>query len=175
MSAIFLGLGSNLGDRLMNLKRCHAIITQSEVVKIDKISSVYESEPVGYLNQPWFLNMVIEIYTMLDPLSLLEFTQKVEQQIGRKTSRIWGPRIIDIDILSYKNRIVKHTMLQIPHTQLHLRRFVLIPLKEIAERFKHPGLNKNIDQLISECQDTSQVVWFKEGKKIFKWSNNEIS
>jgi 2-amino-4-hydroxy-6-hydroxymethyldihydropteridine diphosphokinase len=168
MSAIFLGLGSNLGDRLVNLASCLTILAHSAEVKINKISSVYESEPYGDKHQPWYLNMVIEIATNLDPLSLLQFTQQVEQQIGRKKTRFWGPRIIDVDILSYKNRIVKQPMLQIPHPQLHLRQFVLLPLKEIAARFKHPGLNKNIDQLISECQDNSQVAWFKDGKKIIK-------
>lgn len=175
MSAIFLGLGSNLGDRLVNLKSCLAILAQSAEIKIKKLSSVYESDPYGDKHQPRFLNMVIEIATNRDPLSLLKFTQQVEQQIGRKKTRFWGPRIIDVDILTYKNRIVKHPMLQIPHPQLHLRQFVLLPLKEIATRFTHPGTGKNIDQLISECQDTSQVDWFKEGKNLLKWSDNEIS
>lgn len=175
MSAIFLGLGSNLGDRLANLESCLAILAQSAEVKLDNISSVYESEPWGDKHQPWFLNMVIEIATKLAPLSLLMFTQQVEQQIGRKKSNFWGPRVIDVDILSYKNRIVKHPLLQIPHPQLHLRRFVLLPLKEIAARFMHSGSNKKIDQLVSECQDTSEVAWFQDGKNLLKWSNNENS
>jgi 2-amino-4-hydroxy-6-hydroxymethyldihydropteridine diphosphokinase len=167
MSAIFLGLGSNLGDRLANLKSCLKILANSKAVKINKISSVYESEPYGDKDQPWFLNVVIEIATSLDPMSLLIFTQNVEQQIGRKKTRFWGPRIIDIDILSYENRLLAHPMLQIPHPQLHLRQFVLLPLKEIAARFIHPGLNKTIDQLINECQDKCQVAWFTEGTNLF--------
>jgi 2-amino-4-hydroxy-6-hydroxymethyldihydropteridine diphosphokinase len=166
MSAIFLGLGSNLGDRLANLKSCLKILANSKEVKINKISSVYESEPYGDKDQPWFLNVVIEIATGLNPISLLNFTQNVEQQVGRKKTRFWGPRIIDIDILSYEKSILMHPMLQIPHPQLHLRQFVLLPLKEIAARFIHPGLNKTIDQLINECQDRSQIAWFTNGTNL---------
>jgi len=173
MSAIFLGLGSNLDDRLENLRSCLNILSSSREVNILKFSSVYESEPYGNKNQPWFLNMAIEIRTKLEPLSLLKFTQRVEQQIGRRETGFWVPRIIDIDLLSYENRVLMHPLLQIPHPQLHLRQFVLIPLKEIAALFRHPGLNKSIDQLISECQDKSEVAWFKEGTNLLKWSEHE--
>lgn len=168
MSEIFLGLGSNLGDRRANLENGLQRLTNSPEIQIKKISSVYETEPYGAKDQPWFLNIVIEIGTGLSPLALLEVTQHIERQVGRGKTHFWGPRIIDIDILSYEDRIVMHPELQIPHPQLHVRQFVLIPLKEIAARFVHPGLKKTIDQIISECQDKSQVIWLQKGTNLLK-------
>lgn len=168
MTGIYLGLGSNHGDRQMNLARCLRILSLSREIQLIKISSVYESEPYGFANQPWFLNMAIEIGTNLQPLQLLEFTQQIERQIGRKKTHHWGPRTIDIDILSYDNIIFKHPMLNIPHRQLHLRQFVLLPLREIAAGFVHPKLEKNIDQLLKDCRDQVVVNWFMDGNELLK-------
>jgi len=169
MTGIYLGLGSNLGDRLMNLARCLKTLYLSRKIQLIKISSVYESEPFGFSDQPWFLNMVIEIETNLEPLQLLESIQQIEQQIGRKKNYYWGPRTIDIDILCYHNIIFNHPMLNIPHRQLHLRQFVLLPLKEIAARFVHPVFKKSIDQLLQDCQDKVVVNWFMDGTQLLNY------
>jgi len=163
-----LSLGSNLEDRLKNLARAIRGLAANHI-EVIKISSVYESEPYGVRNQPWFLNMVIQIDTKLTPLQLFQRTQQVEKQVGRKKTFHWGPRIIDIDILSYYNLILRHPMLDIPHRQLHLRQFVLIPLKEIAASFVHPKFDKTIDQLINECEDNALVNWFMDGTKILTY------
>ncbi len=169
MTGIFLGLGSNLGDRLMNLACCLKELKLSYEIELMKVSSVYESEPLGFSDQPWFLNMVVEIETNLEPLDLLKLTQQIESQLGRKRTHRWGPRTIDIDILSYKNIIFKHPMLNIPHRQLHLRQFVLQPLKEIATGFVHPGLKKDIDQMLNHCQDQLKVNWLMDGNELLTY------
>ncbi len=168
MTGIYLGLGSNLGDRTANLAHCLSFLNSSGTIQLSKISSVYESEPYGLKSQPWFLNMVIEIDTHLEPLLLLQHTEAVEKRMKRVKTGDWGPRIIDIDILSYHNIILKHPMLNIPHRQLHLRRFVLLPLKEIAASFIHPGLKENVNQLLKDCQDKGVVNWFMDGNELIK-------
>ena len=170
MTGIILGLGSNLSDRLMNLARCLKEFELSNEIELKKISSVYESEPYGFSDQPWFLNMGVEIETNLEPLNLLKLTQRIESQLARKKTHRWGPRIIDIDILCYKNIIFKHPMLNIPHRQLHLRQFVLQPLREIATCFVHPELKKNIDQLVNSCHDQLKVNWLMDGNELLTYS-----
>lgn len=166
MTEIYLGLGSNLGDRLMNLASCLKELRLRSEIQLMKISSVYESEPYGFLNQPWFLNMVVEIATNLEPLKLLTLTQQIEKQLGRKKTHHWGPRTIDIDILSYNRLIFKHPMLKLPHQQLHLRQFFLLPLKEIAAFFIHPGFKVTIDQMLMNCKDKSRINRFIDGKEL---------
>lgn len=166
MSGIYLGLGSNLGNRLVNLVCCLKTLNLSSEIHLLKNSSIYESEPYGFSDQPWFLNIVVEIDTKLKPLELLQFTQQLEKKVGRFKTYRWGPRTIDIDILSYHNVVFKHQVLKIPHQQLHLRKFVLIPLKEIAACFVHSDLKKNIDELLNECQDKIVVNWFMDGNEL---------
>lgn len=166
MTGIYLGLGSNLGNRLVNLACCLKTLNLSNEIHLTKNSSIYESEPFGFSNQPWFLNMAIEIDTKLEPLQLLQFTQQLEKKVGRVRTHRWGPRTIDIDILSYHNIVFKHPVLNIPHQQLHLRKFVLIPLKEIATCFFHSELKKNINELLNECQDKIAVNWFMDGNEL---------
>lgn len=172
MTGIYLGLGSNLGDRMRNLARCLKTLHLGNEIQLAKVSSVYESEPSGYYDQPWFLNMAIEIKTKLEPLQLLKLIQQIEKRIGRKKTHHWGPRIIDIDILIYNNLILDHPMLNIPHRQLHLRQFVLLPLEEIAASFVHPMFNKNINQLLKECQQKAIVNWLMDGNILLKYMNN---
>ena len=166
MSGIYLSIGTNLGKREENLSRCLKLISSHKSLQIEKISSVYESEPVGFIEQPWFLNIAIQILSTLKPLELLELLHQFEIKVGRKRTFFWGPRIIDIDIIDYFNKILNHPKLNLPHRQLHVRQFVLIPLKEIADRYIHPVLHKNIDQLLTECPDNSQIKWFMNGKKL---------
>lgn len=130
MSKIFLSLGTNLGNKEDNLKR--AISLLSEKVKILKSSSYYETEPVGYKDQPWFLNMVIEGETDLSPKELIRFTQSIECEMKRIKTIINGPRIIDVDILLYDDEKIEIENLIIPHPRMLQRAFVMFPLYEIA-------------------------------------------
>lgn len=148
MSRIFLGIGTNLGDKENNLK--HALCLLSEKVKILKRSSYYETEPVGYKDQPWFLNMVIEGETDLSPESLLIFIKGIESEMKRVKTIVNGPRIIDVDILLYEDKIIQTENLAIPHPRMLLRAFVMVPLFEIAPDIVISG--RNIKEIMSEFE-----------------------
>lgn len=137
LSIVYLGLGSNLGNKRKNIKEALRLLRRD--VKIIKVSSLYKTKPVGYLDQPDFLNAVAEIATSLTPLQLLKQVKSIERIIGRTKTVRWGPRLIDIDILLYEGQKIKHSKLIIPHPQINKRNFVLNPLKEIA-----PALNRKV-------------------------------
>lgn len=142
MADVFLGIGSNIGDKEDNIRK--AVVMIKEKCKILKSSSLYETEPVGYKEQDWFLNCAVEIETKLEPLELLDFLQSIEKKLKRAKTIKNGPRTIDLDILFYGDKIVNEANLVIPHPRLHERLFVLEPLKEIASGFVHPVLKKRI-------------------------------
>lgn len=157
---VFLGLGSNVGDRAANLRAAADLISKN-IGKIAKKSHVYETQPWGNTSQDRFLNQVVMANTTLDPRDLLEKIAKVERELGRERRREkekWGPRTIDIDILFYGKRVIRDKGLEIPHPELHKRAFVLVPLLEIAPDLEHPILKKQIDELYMECTDESDVV-----------------
>lgn len=133
MTRVFLGLGSNLGDRRESLD--HALDLLSAKVRITSRSSYYETEPVGYADQPWFMNRVVAGETALTPTELLAFTQSVEHALKRVKTIRWGPRTIDVDILLYDDVVLDTDSLTIPHPRMKERAFVMVPLAEIA-----PGL-----------------------------------
>ena len=162
MPSVYLSLGSNLGDRVKNLKEAIKRMEESGKVSIKKISSVYETEPVGYENQPRFLNLVLQTQTSLDPHPLLEQLLSIEEQMGRKREGKWGPRNIDIDILFYDDLMVNSVELTIPHPRMHERRFILVPLAQIAPKLLHPFLKKNVTELLESCEDNSEVKLFAE-------------
>lgn len=162
LAKAYLSLGSNLGNKLRFLKEAISRIEESGKISIGKISSVYETQPVGYENQGWFLNLVAEIKTSLVPQDLLEYTLSVEDQMGRKREVKWGPRNIDIDILLYDNQILRSDHLTLPHPRMHERRFVLLPLAEIAPNLLHPQLKKSIEELLEDCEDKSKVLLTSE-------------
>lgn len=155
METIYLGLGSNLGDRVGNIHQ--ALDLLSAQMKIKEISSIYETEPVGYSDQDWFLNLVLKGATGLDPIEMLTFTKSIESQLGRKESFRNAPRPIDIDILFFGDRIISLKEITIPHTGIVERGFVLIPLTEIAPEFVHPQNGKTVRDLLSELEDPKQV------------------
>ena len=159
MSIVYLGLGTNLGDRKQNIRK--AIEAISLKMSISKQSSLYETTAWGYTDQPNFLNQVIEVETHLSPLRLLNFLKKTEVELGRVENFRYGPRLIDIDILFYDDLIKTTSRLQIPHPRIPVRAFVLVPLNEIAPGFVHPVLKKTIAELLAELPNKTGV-WLCE-------------
>lgn len=156
---IYLSLGSNLGDRAANLER--AIDALPAVgVRVVRRSSLYETEPVDFLDQPWFLNCAVEAETLLGPEPLLHTLQGIERQLGSKKLVARGPRIIDLDILFYGSDVVHTAEMEIPHPRMAGRRFVLVPLAELAPKLPHPVLHATIEEMLAATPDTSVVrVW----------------
>jgi 2-amino-4-hydroxy-6-hydroxymethyldihydropteridine diphosphokinase len=153
---IYLSLGSNLGDRAANLDR--AIDALPDVgVRVLRRSSNYETEPVDFLEQPWFLNCVIEAETSLSPRELLEQLQAIEHKFGSRKEIPRGPRIIDLDILFYGTEVIHADGLEIPHPRLAARRFVLVPLAELAPDLGHPVLRMKVREMLATTQDRSDV------------------
>jgi 2-amino-4-hydroxy-6-hydroxymethyldihydropteridine diphosphokinase len=142
MYRAFLGLGSNLGDRAGNLKSAIRLLDNENEIKVTKISSVYETEPIGNMEQSSFYNCVIEIETDLKPIELLKAGNQVEAELKRERSIRWGPRTIDIDILLYGNLAIKESELQIPHPRICERAFVLVPLLELSPKIEIPSLGR---------------------------------
>ena len=159
MSIVYLGLGTNLGDRKQNISK--AIEAISLKMSISKQSSLYETTAWGYTDQPNFLNQVIQVETNLSPLRLLNFLKKTEVELGRVENFRYGPRLIDIDILFYDDLIKTTSRLQIPHPRILERAFVLVPLNEIAPGFVHPVLKKTIAELLAELPNKTGV-WLCE-------------
>ncbi len=171
---VYLGLGSNLGDREDNLAQAIHLLAVPErsapsipdggiapqELRILRVSSIYETAPWGYADQPHFLNCVVEAQTSVAPGELLLRTQAVEQSLGRQPSVRYGPRRIDVDILLYDERIVDQPELQIPHPRLHQRAFVLVPLAELCPHLQHPVLKTSVEALASQVEGREGVnLW----------------
>jgi len=152
----YLSAGSNLGDRQSNLEQAVAALNARGAV-VRKTSSVYETEPVGFRDQPWFLNIAIAIETAFSPIELLDACQKIEQEHGRIRTFANAPRTLDLDILLYEDLTSTTPRLTVPHPRMAERRFVLMPLAEIAPEIVNPVLGQTIKTLLAACKDPSQV------------------
>ena len=156
-TTILLGLGANLGDREQALRKAIMLLLERRAIYAPVLSSVYETEPVGYTDQPPFLNMVVAAGTLLLPEKLLAVCREVERAVGRVHREKWHEREIDIDILLYHNRILAQPHFSIPHPHMHERRFVLEPAAEVAPDMVHPVLRRTMARLLEQCADNSAV------------------
>ena len=156
MNSTFLSLGSNLGNKLAHFSSAENYISKN-IGCIVMSSSVYETEPWGYTQQAAFLNKVIQVETILNPHELLKAILNIEFRMGRIKTHRWHERIIDIDILFFNDLIMKEVDLVIPHPLMHERKFVLMPLVEIASIYIHPIINKTSKSLLAECADPLMV------------------
>ena len=159
MNRTYLLIGGNVGNRQENLSRATTMI-ESKVGKILRASSLYETAAWGVTDQPSFLNQVLLVETKLDPEQVLDAILSIETEMGRKRTEKFGPRTIDVDILFFNDLIMHKNALTIPHPQLHLRRFTLEPLNEIAPKFIHPIFKKSISELLQQSADPLVVKKF---------------
>ncbi|MGW9857073.1 2-amino-4-hydroxy-6-hydroxymethyldihydropteridine diphosphokinase [Staphylococcus hominis] len=148
MVQAYLGLGSNIGDRKQQLLKAIDLIGNIKGIEVTKQSSIYETAPVGYTDQPNFLNLCLEIETELSPQQLLKHCLNIEQQLHRVREIRWGPRTLDIDILLYSDNVIEADNLSVPHPRMQERAFVLIPLNDIASDKMIPRLNQKIHDLV---------------------------
>lgn len=147
MKCVYLSLGSNLGDRLARLRAALERLAAPDL-RILRVSPVYETEPVDYAAQPWFLNLVVEAETELFPLQLLSRVNRIERALGRVRTVANGPRTIDIDILLYGGAVIRSPKLEIPHPRMAERRFVLVPLSNLAPELRHPESHRTVRELL---------------------------
>jgi len=161
---VYLSLGSNVGAREDNLHAAIAALLGAGVA-VRRVSSFYETEPVDYLQQEWFLNCAVEATTELPPPALLQALRGIESKMGSKKLIAKGPRLIDIDILLYGQQKIDAPELQVPHPKMTQRRFVLVPLAEIAPGLRHPAWRGTVEQLLAETPDTSKVQRIEPAEK----------
>lgn len=158
---VFLSLGSNLGERRSQIEEGIAALRKGGVT-IRRRSSLYETEPVGLANQPWFLNVVVAGETNLAPQELLFLCKRIERAAGRKETVRFGPRLLDIDILLYKGRVVHEEGLEVPHPRMHKRRFILVPLVEIAPEIEDSRDGRLFAEVLSRLDEGKKVSKLKE-------------
>ncbi len=157
LQKVYLSLGSNLGDRAAILRAAIAALPSAHF-QVSKISSFYETEPVDYLDQPWFLNCVVEGETESQPLDLLHALRAIESRLGSQKAFAKGPRLLDIDILLFGDQSIDTPELQVPHPRMLARKFVLAPLAEIAPHLKLPQWTGTVTELLSATSDRSRIT-----------------
>jgi 2-amino-4-hydroxy-6-hydroxymethyldihydropteridine diphosphokinase len=162
MPTVYLALGSNIGDREQNFRVAIHLLEHSGM-QITKLSSIYETEPVDFFDQPWFLNAVVEAHTDLPAAQLLGTLRNIESQMGNQKPFAKGPRLIDLDILLYGNETIATPDLEVPHPRMLQRNFVLVPLAEIAPSLRHPSWPAAVSDLLLNSSDPSEVTKYAEG------------
>jgi 2-amino-4-hydroxy-6-hydroxymethyldihydropteridine diphosphokinase len=155
---VYIGVGSNLGNKVGNCLRAIEAVLADGRNRIVQCSPLYQTEPVGKKEQGWFINGVFAMETSMGPADLLEFLLGVEKMMGRVRTERWGPRLIDLDILIFGQKVINEGVLQIPHPRLHERRFVLVPLRDIAPDLMHPLLGKTISQILADLPGEEKVL-----------------
>ena len=155
MVDVYIGLGSNVGDREGNLRKALELLKKK--TRLLKVSSMYETEPMYLKDQAWFVNCAAELETSLTPKELLVCLKDIERRLGRQESVRYGPRSIDMDILFYGDQVVEESDLKIPHPRIHERRFVLIPLVEIGPDHVHPICGKTVATLLAGLNSNEHV------------------
>lgn len=166
----YLGLGSNVGDRLASLERALELLGATGGITVVQCSSIYETEPWGVREQPRFLNAAVEIQTSLEPGALLSAGQEIESRVGRVKTFRYGPRAIDVDILLYGSLVIDWQTpdLQIPHPRMVERAFVLVPLAEIGGEIIHPVTNRSIGEMVASIEGREGVIPWADGHSIEK-------
>ncbi|MBM7694877.1 2-amino-4-hydroxy-6-hydroxymethyldihydropteridine diphosphokinase [Peribacillus deserti] len=162
----YLSLGTNMGDRENYLRDAVLLLQNDSQLSITSVSSIYETDPVGYVEQERFLNIVLEVKTAKNANELLHKCQQIELQLGRKREIRWGPRTIDLDILLYNHENIETESLSIPHPRMHERAFVLVPLIEINPGLSLPKIDKPLSEILEAIPD-------KEGVRLWKRKNGE--
>ena len=154
----YVGVGSNVGDALDHCRRAIQAIAADRKNRLLQCSSFYRTEPVGKKDQDWFINAVVAAETSFSPHEFLDFLLDIELKMGRERGERWGPRVIDLDILFFGDKVLNERGLQIPHPRLPERRFVLIPLRDIAPHLEHPLLHKTISAILLEASTEEKVL-----------------
>lgn len=157
LTTVYIGIGSNLKDKVKNCQDAIHCLHTTPDIEVARSSSLYYTEPIGYEDQDWFVNCVVEIKTSLTPREVFYRCKAIEKAMGRTYLIKWGPRIIDLDILFYNNKIIKEPDLEIPHPRLHERGFVIIPLVELSPDWVHPVFGKTILELKEDLVDSHEV------------------
>jgi 2-amino-4-hydroxy-6-hydroxymethyldihydropteridine diphosphokinase len=170
----YIALGSNIGDRFRYLYQAVKQLNEHEEISVVNTSSIYETEPVGYVEQDRFLNMVIQVKTNLSPFELLDVTRKIEKELGRKRDVRWGPRTLDLDILLYNYENIETEQLIIPHPRMLERAFVLVPLLELDANIRIPNVDRCLSFIIDELPDKEGIrIWKqKSGADVFALFEN---
>jgi 2-amino-4-hydroxy-6-hydroxymethyldihydropteridine diphosphokinase len=155
---VYVGLGSNLGDREQAIRLAVRQLAEIPDTLVQRVSCLYDTEPVGETAQPRFLNAVAELETPLDPRTLLWHLMLIETRLGRVRTRRWGPRTIDLDLLLYADRIIEEEGLSVPHPEMLRRGFVLVPIVELAPRFLHPVTQRPLVDHLRDLQSATGVT-----------------
>lgn len=160
----YLGLGSNLGDRIFYLSQAAKELAVPEALTVSRVSGIYETEPLHKPVQPDYLNGVLEIKTTMPLMTLLNHVQHIEMRLGRERHERWGPRTIDIDILSVADVVRQDITLTLPHPRMAQRRFVLTPLAELAPEYEVPRYRRTVQQLLDDCPSDQRVVLYMDAQ-----------
>ncbi len=158
MHTAYIGFGSNIGDRLKHIQNAIHALSKTEGITLRQVSSIYKTAPVGFEAQGEFLNGVVAIQTTLSPLALLHTLKDIETAVGRQHRIRWGPREIDLDLLIYGDICLETEKLVVPHPEMHLRRFVLVPLAEIALELVHPVFHETVQGLLALLEDDKSAA-----------------
>ena len=163
MKTSYIGIGSNMGDPRRNCLDSIAKIDKLDDCEVTSVSSLYLTEPIGVTGQEWYINGAVSVSTGLSPFEMIERLFEIEGRMGRVREKRWGPRIIDLDILLFGQDIINRDTLKVPHPMMHMRRFVMAPMAEIAPDLIHPILGKSMVELLRAIPGDDQVIKRVEG------------